>query len=82
MFKANRFILSDGKTALLVYAVDDWKEDIAANDIENSGIMEIKEKPIVPEEVVVNNTDNVTRVNFGKKKTTTKILPDDGPLLA
>lgn len=82
MFKANRLMMSDGKTALLIYEVDNWKEDIAANDIENSGIMELKEEAIVPEEVVVNNTDNITKFDFGKKKTNTTIFPNDGPLTA
>lgn len=75
MFKANRLMMSDGKTALLIYEVDNWKEDIAANDIENSGIMELKEEAIVPEEVVVNNTDNITKFDFGKRRPILQFFP-------
>ena len=78
MIKAHRLLLEGNIPAILIYYNDQWQEEKSANDIEYGNIAPIKKEP----EIIPASVGNVTKVNFGKKKTITKILPDDGPLIA
>ena len=82
MIKAHRLLLEGNIPAILIYYNDQWQEEKSANDIEYGNIAPIKKEP----EIIPASVGNVTKVNFGKKKTTiksiTKNFPDDGPLIA
>lgn len=81
MIKAHRLLLEGNIPAVLIYYNDEWQEEKSSNDTEYGNTVPIKDSSKKEPEVTPVSEGNITRINFGKKKTT-KILPDDGPLIA
>lgn len=82
MIKAHRLLLEGNLPAILIYYDDEWQEEKSSNDTEYGNTVPIKDSSKKEPEVTPVSEGNVTRITFGKKKTITKFLPDDGPLLA
>ena len=82
MIKAHKLILEGNIPAILIYYNDQWQEEKSANDNDNDygSTIPIKKEPEVTSNPVI--IDNITKFDFGKKKTNTTIFPNDGPLLA
>lgn len=80
MIKAHRLILEGNIPAILIYYNDQWQEEKSANDNEYDTTIPIKKEPEITSNPVI--IDNITKFDFGKKKTNTTIFPNDGPLTA
>ncbi len=80
MIKAHRLILEGNIPAILIYYNDQWQEEKSSNDTDYGINIPIKKEPEITSNPVI--IDNITKVDFGKKKTTTTIFPNDGPLTA
>ena len=80
MIKAHRLILEGNIPAILIYYNDQWQEEKSANDNEYGSTIPTKKEPEVISNPVI--IDNITKFDFGKKKTNTTIFPNDGPLTA
>ena len=80
MIKTHRFLLEGNIPAVLIYYNDQWQEEKSSNDTDYGTTIPIKKEPEITQNPVI--IDNITRFDFGKKKTTTIISPNDGPLLA
>ncbi len=78
MIKAHRLILEGNIPAILIYYNDQWQEEKSSNDTDYGTTIPIKKEPEIIDSVI---TDNITRINFGKKKSSDN-SSNDGPLIA